>query len=70
MNTINIDADIKAKWADGHSSYSPGTAEELALIGIDLLVKALGTEAAQQFIKQVFERYPVEVTAQKLTEKE
>ncbi|SDT29332.1 hypothetical protein SAMN05216496_3941 [Pseudomonas sp. Z003-0.4C(8344-21)] len=71
MNTINIsiDADIKAKWADGHSSYSPGTAEELALIGIDLLVKALGTEPAQQFIKQIFERYPVEVTAQEVTEK-
>jgi hypothetical protein len=60
MTTISIDADIKAKWADGHSSYSPGTTEELALIGIDLLVKELGTEAAQQFIKQIFERYPTE----------
>lgn len=71
MNTINIsiDADIKAKWADGHSSYSPSTAEELALIGIDLLVKALGTEPAQQFIKQVFERYPIGVTAQELAER-
>jgi len=68
MNTINIniDADIKAKWADGHSSYSPGTTEELALIGIDLLVKALGTEAAQQFIKQAFERYPTEKATQEL----
>jgi hypothetical protein len=60
MTTISIDADIKAKWPDGHSSYSPGTTEELALIGIDLLVKELGTEAAQQFIKQIFERYPTE----------
>lgn len=60
MTTISIDADIKAKWADGHSSYSPGTTEELALIGIDLLVKELGTEAAKQFIKQIFERYPTE----------
>ncbi|WP_242209127.1 MULTISPECIES: hypothetical protein [unclassified Pseudomonas] len=60
MTTISIDADIKAKWADGHSSYSPGTTEELALIGIDLLVKELGTEAAKQFIQQIFERYPTE----------
>lgn len=60
MTTISIDADIKAKWADGHSSYSPGTTEELALIAIDLLVKELGTAAAQQFIKQIFERYPSE----------
>jgi hypothetical protein len=60
MTTISIDAAINAKWADGHSSYSPGTTEELALIGIDLLVKELGTEAAQQFIKQIFERYPTE----------
>ena len=64
MTTISIDADIKAKWADGHSSYSPGTTEELALIGIDLLVKELGTEAAQQFIKQIFERYPTEKAEQ------
>jgi len=69
MNTISIDADIKAKWADGHSSYSPGTTEELALIGIDLLVKDLGTEAAQQFIKQIFERYPVVEESRELTEK-
>ena len=60
MTTISIDAAINAKWADGHSSYSPGTTEELALIGIDLLVKELGTEAAKQFIKQIFERYPTE----------
>jgi hypothetical protein len=62
MTSVSIDADIKAKWADGHSSYSPGSTEELALIGIDLLVKELGTEAAQQFIKQIFERYPIEQT--------
>ncbi|MDR9862563.1 MULTISPECIES: hypothetical protein [Pseudomonas] len=60
MTSLSIEADIKAKWADGHSSYSPGTTEELALIGIDLLVKDLGTQAAQQFIKQIFERYPTE----------
>lgn len=58
MSSVSIDADIKAKWADGHSSYSPGTTEELAIIGIDLLVKELGTVAAQQFITQIFERYP------------
>ncbi|MGJ7515233.1 hypothetical protein ACSFE6_12975 [Pseudomonas baetica] len=58
MTTVSIDADIKAKWPEGHSSYSPGSPEELAIIGIDLLVKELGTEAAQSFIEQIFEKYP------------
>jgi hypothetical protein len=58
MTTVSIDADIKAKWSEGHSSYSPGSPEELAIISIDLLVKELGTEAAQSFIKQIFARYP------------
>lgn len=60
MTTISIEADIKAKWTQGHSSYSPGSPEELAIIGIELLVKELGTEAARQFIAQVFERYQAE----------
>ena len=59
MTTVSIDANINAKWPQGHSSYSPGSPEELAIIGIDLLVKELGTEAAQSFITQVFEKYPV-----------
>lgn len=58
MTTVSIDADIKAKWPEGHSSYSPGSPEELAIIGIDLLIKELGTEAAQSFIEQLFEKYP------------
>jgi hypothetical protein len=58
MTTVSIDADIKAKWPQGHCSYSPGSPEELAIIGIDLLVKELGTPAAQAFITQVFEKYP------------
>lgn len=58
MAIVSIDADIKAKWPQGQCSYSPGSAEEMAIIGIDLLVKELGTEAAQAFISQVFERYP------------
>lgn len=58
MSTVTIDADIKAKWPEGHSSYSPGSPEELAIISLDLLVKELGTEAAQSFIKQIFEKYP------------
>ena len=45
MTTVSIDADIKAKWPQGHSSYSPGSPEELAIIGIDLLVKELGTRS-------------------------
>ncbi|VVP34479.1 hypothetical protein [Pseudomonas fluorescens] len=57
MTTVSIDADIKAKWQDGHSSYSPGSTEELAIIAIDLLVRDIGTEAAQDFIKQIFEKH-------------
>lgn len=60
MTTVSIDADIKAKWPQGHCSYSPGSPEELAIIGIDLLVKELGTQAAQAFIAQVLEKYPSE----------
>lgn len=57
MNTHSIDADIKVKWAEGQSAYSPGTPEELLLIAIDLLVRDRGNEAARSFIEQVFERY-------------
>lgn len=60
MTTVSIDADIKAKWPQGHSSYSPGSPEELAIIGIDLLVKELGTQAAQTFIAQILEKYPAD----------
>ncbi|MBH3423859.1 MULTISPECIES: hypothetical protein [Pseudomonas] len=60
MTIVTINADIKAKWPQGQSSYSPGSPEELAIIGIDLLVKELGTQAAQAFIGQVFEKYPAE----------
>ncbi|WP_433766688.1 hypothetical protein [Pseudomonas putida] len=63
MSTVTIDADIKAKWPEGHSSYSPGSPEELAIIGVDLLVKELGTEAAQSFIEQIFEKYPTNQSA-------
>lgn len=58
MTTVNIDADIKAKWPQGQGSYSPGSPEELAIIGTDLLVKELGTQAARDFIDQIFEKYP------------
>lgn len=58
MSIVSIEATINAKWSEGHSSYSPGSPEELAIIGIELLVKELGTEAAQNFIRQAFERYP------------
>jgi hypothetical protein len=70
MTTVSIDADIKAKWPQGHSSYSPGSPEELAIIGIDLLVKALGTEAAQSFIAQVFEKYPADYKGADTNERE
>lgn len=57
MTSHSIDADIKVKWPEGQSAYSPGTAEELSLIAIDLLVKEMGSDAARTFIDQVFERY-------------
>ncbi|NBA95563.1 hypothetical protein [Pseudomonas sp. R5(2019)] len=57
MTSFKIDADIKVRWDEGQSSYSPGNPEELALIAIDLLVRELGNKAAQQFIGQVFEKY-------------
>lgn len=57
MSNHSIDADIKVKWAEGQSAYSPGTPEELLLIAIDLLVRDRGSEAARSFIEQVFERY-------------
>ena len=58
MTTVSIDAKLNASWPQGHSSYSPGSPEELAIIAIDLLVKELGTEAARSFITQVFTKYP------------
>ncbi len=65
MAVVSIDADIKAKWPQGHSSHSPGNPEELAIIAVDLLVKELGTEGALAFITQVLARYPSETgTAQ------
>lgn len=60
MTTVTLQADIKAKWPQGQSSYSPGSPEELAIIGIDLLVKELGTQPAQAFISQIFEKYPAD----------
>lgn len=54
---LTLVTDIKAKWPQGQCSYSPATAEELAIISVDLLVRELGTEAAQAFIAQVFERF-------------
>ncbi|GFM49114.1 hypothetical protein [Pseudomonas capsici] len=64
MTIISIDADIKAKWPQGHCSHSPGTAEELTIIAVDLLIKELGTEGARTFLGQVLSRYsPVELPA-------
>ncbi|AGZ34571.1 hypothetical protein C4Q28_17770 [Pseudomonas sp. SWI6] len=57
MSSHSIDADIKVKWAEGQSAYSPGTPEELLLIAIDLLVRDRGAEAARSFVEQVIERY-------------
>ncbi|MFK8331850.1 hypothetical protein M2D63_017735 [Pseudomonas sp. BJa5] len=57
MTSYTIDADIKVKWPDGQSAYSPGSAEELMLIAVDLLVKDLGNEAARSFVAQVFEHH-------------
>lgn len=63
MTSHSIDADIKVKWPEGQSAYSPGTAEELTLIALDLLVKEMGSDAARSFVDQVFERYRHEPSA-------
>ncbi|MGE8486564.1 hypothetical protein [Pseudomonas sp. FP1740] len=70
MTTVSIDANITIKWPQGHSSYSPGSPEELAIIGIDLLVKELGTQAAQTFITQVLEKYSVDYKGMSATDTE
>ena len=64
MKVVSIDAAINAKWPQGHSSHSPGSPEELAIIAVDLLVKELGTEGALAFITQVLARYPAVSEAQ------
>jgi len=64
MAVVSIDADIKAKWPQGQCAHSPGSAEELAIIAIDLLVKELGTRGAQTFMNQMLLRYAVEVSTQ------
>ncbi len=61
MAVVSIDAAIRAKWPQGHSSHSPANPEELAIIAIDLLVKELGTDGARGFISQVLARYPDEI---------
>ena len=70
MTTVAIKADIKAEWPQGHSSYSPGSPEELAIISIDLLVKELGTQGAQTFIEQIFGKYPADHLGAAHTERE
>jgi hypothetical protein len=60
MAIVSIDADIRAKWSQGQCAHSPGSAEELAIIAIDLLIRELGTEGAQLFMDQVLARYSSE----------
>lgn len=57
MTSHIIDADIKVKWPEGQSAYSPASAEELMLIAVDLLVKDLGNNGARSFIEQALEHY-------------
>jgi len=57
MRSLSIDADIQVHLPAGHRSYAPGTAEELMLIAVDLLVHELGNEGSRSFIEQVLERY-------------
>ena len=53
MRSLSIDADIQVHLPAGHRSYAPGTAEELMLIAVDLLVHELGNEGSRSFIEQV-----------------
>jgi hypothetical protein len=57
MSNVKIHSRIDATWPQGQSFYSPNNAEELAIIGIDLLIRELGIEAARKFVGQHFERY-------------
>ena len=67
MTSHTLEADIKVKWPEGQSAYSPGTPEELILIAVDLLVKDLGSDGARSFVEQVFKRYTHEKTCQPCT---
>ncbi len=60
MATVSIETYIKAKWPQGRCAHSPASAEELAIIAVDLLVKELDYEGAQSFMEQVFLRYASE----------
>jgi hypothetical protein len=60
MAIVSIEAYIKAKWPQGQCAHSPGSAEELAIIAVDFLVKELNYEGAQSFMDQVFLRYASE----------
>lgn len=57
MSNVTIHSRIDATWPQGQSSYSPNNTEELAIIGIDLLIRELGIDAAHAFVGQHFERY-------------
>lgn len=57
MSNLLKSASIRISRPEGHSEYSPSTSEELAIIALDLLFKDLGYEGANQFVRQVLERY-------------
>jgi hypothetical protein len=57
MANVTVHSKIDAAWPQGQSSYSPSNPEELAIIGIDLLIRELGIDAAHVFVGQHFERY-------------
>lgn len=57
MANVTIHSRIDATWPQGQSNYSPSNPEELAIIGIDLLIRELGIEAAHLFVGKHFERY-------------
>jgi hypothetical protein len=60
MANVTLHSRIDASWPQGQSCYSPGNPEELAIIGIDLLIRELGIDAAHRFVGQHFERYFVQ----------
>lgn len=57
MSTVQLQAAIKARWLDGQCSRSPGSAEELAILAVDLLVRELGPAAARTFMEQALEHF-------------
>ncbi len=57
MARVFLSASIKATWYGGHLMTEPITVEEVAAIGVRLLIEELGTTRARQRMRREFARY-------------